>query len=69
MRCEIRRPSDGGELAKARTRSPDILSANGPILAAEAETVEIEVDVKGDAGRGADGGLRECEEEKRDEGG
>lgn len=56
-------------MAKARTRSPDILSANGPILAAETESVEFEVDVKGEAGRGADWGMRESEEEKRDEGG
>lgn len=61
--------SDGGELAKPRTGSPDILSANGPILAAETESVEFKVDVEGEAGRGADWGTREGEEEKREEGG
>ena len=56
-------------IGKAPTGSPDILSANGPILAAEAESVELEVYVKGEAGRGADWGMRESEEEKREKGG
>ena len=56
-------------IGKPHTRSPDILSANGPILASETESVKSEVGVEGNAGRSADGGSRECEEEKREEGG
>jgi len=58
-----------GKTAKPRTRSPDVLSANGIILTAEAETVEVEIGVEGETGRGEDGRMRESEEEKREEGG
>ena len=56
-------------VGKRRTGSPGVLSANGPIPAAETEGVEFEVDVKGKTGRGADWGMGEKEEEKREEGG
>lgn len=61
-RLERMENSTGGPPKIELTGSPDILSANVPISATETKGEEIEVGVKGEAGRCANGGLRECEE-------